>query len=293
MKLYAPKYCETFKCTADKCSHSCCIGWQIYVDTETLDFHKSSHHPVSKELISSLKCADEGEYIELTNDGRCPFLDSSGLCRIHSALGEARTSRICREHPRFYHKIGDRYEMGIGASCEAAVRLILDARDPFDMTLIERESDCAVEENSYDATFERDAVYSLISSAKSFDEALAALMKKYIIPAEIFESDELESAINELELLDDTHREILRKAGTNRRKCNERFTKSFLSYLVFRHVSTARSYDDVRVALAFSIALTNMLSQAPDALVYEYARIISEEIEYSEDNTYNLLEMLS
>ena len=33
MKLYAPKYYKNFKCIADKCDHSCCIGWEIDIDS--------------------------------------------------------------------------------------------------------------------------------------------------------------------------------------------------------------------------------------------------------------------
>ena len=36
MKLFAPKYYEDFSCIADKCRHSCCIGWEIDIDPETL-----------------------------------------------------------------------------------------------------------------------------------------------------------------------------------------------------------------------------------------------------------------
>ena len=37
MKLYAPSYYKKFKCIADKCEHSCCIGWEIDIDEETLE----------------------------------------------------------------------------------------------------------------------------------------------------------------------------------------------------------------------------------------------------------------
>ena len=35
MKTYAPKYYQQFHCIADKCKHSCCIGWDVYLDEET------------------------------------------------------------------------------------------------------------------------------------------------------------------------------------------------------------------------------------------------------------------
>ena len=36
MKLFAPEYYKQFKCIADKCTHSCCIGWEIDIDEEAL-----------------------------------------------------------------------------------------------------------------------------------------------------------------------------------------------------------------------------------------------------------------
>ena len=30
-----------FKCKADKCNHSCCKGWEIDIDEDTLGYYKS------------------------------------------------------------------------------------------------------------------------------------------------------------------------------------------------------------------------------------------------------------
>ena len=287
MKVYAPKYYENFKCIADKCTHSCCVAWQIYVDKETAEWHKGSSHPVSRELVSYL-CEDEdGEYIALDESGKCPFLDGCGLCRIHSAVGEEKTSRICREHPRFYHRISDRYEMGIGAVCEVAARIILDA-DISDIELaLDREIE-EIESSEYDAYTERESIFRVIRESDSMAEILNSLMEKYEISPEIFSSKELKNTISELELLNDKNRKILSKTAVKAVKCKEIFAKRFLFYLIFRHVSTARDYEDLRTSVAFSIALTNILASATDRTVYDAARMISEEIEYSEDNVSSL-----
>lgn len=283
MKVYAPKYYKDFKCIADKCTHSCCVQWQIYVDKETSAWHKSSSHPISRELVGYL-CEDgDGEYIALTESGKCPFLDGCGLCRIHSAVGDEKTSRICREHPRFYHRISDVYEMGIGAVCEVAARLILDS-DISDIELsLEREIE-EIDKPKYDAYTERESIFRVIRESGSLAEILDFLMKKYEISPEIFSDEELKNTISDLELLDDKNRKILLKTDIKAVKCKEEFAKRFLFYLIFRHVSTARDYEDLRSSVAFSIALTNILTSANDRSVYDVARMISEEIEYSEDN---------
>ena len=41
MKIYAPKYYGEFACIADKCTHSCCVGWEIYIDAHTMEKYKT------------------------------------------------------------------------------------------------------------------------------------------------------------------------------------------------------------------------------------------------------------
>lgn len=35
MKILKPFYYDDFKCIADKCIDSCCIGWRISIDKES------------------------------------------------------------------------------------------------------------------------------------------------------------------------------------------------------------------------------------------------------------------
>ena len=39
MKYYLPDYYEEFKCIAQKCKHSCCVGWEIDIDDDTLAYY--------------------------------------------------------------------------------------------------------------------------------------------------------------------------------------------------------------------------------------------------------------
>ena len=102
-----------FKCKADKCKHSCCKGWEIDIDEDTLGYYKS----LDTEL-------GEDTFFELTPDKRCPFLNANGLCRIIEELGEDGLCDICRLHPRFYENINDYNLAGVGLSCEKASELM-------------------------------------------------------------------------------------------------------------------------------------------------------------------------
>ena len=39
MILRVPSYYKTFQCIADKCEHSCCIGWEIDIVEDSYDYY--------------------------------------------------------------------------------------------------------------------------------------------------------------------------------------------------------------------------------------------------------------
>ena len=41
MRYIKPTYYDEFKCIADKCPDTCCAGWQIVIDEETLDKYQT------------------------------------------------------------------------------------------------------------------------------------------------------------------------------------------------------------------------------------------------------------
>jgi hypothetical protein len=54
MKLYSPKYYLDFKCIADRCEHSCCIGWEIDIDENTLTRYKDLKDEYGSVIVSSV-----------------------------------------------------------------------------------------------------------------------------------------------------------------------------------------------------------------------------------------------
>ena len=105
MKLYAPKYYEKFVCIADRCRHSCCIGWEIDVDRETAEKYKKMTDGYGLEIKKSLSHKGTTHF-KLKKDDRCPHLNDHGLCKIILNVGEDCLCEICREHPRslWYNK---------------------------------------------------------------------------------------------------------------------------------------------------------------------------------------------
>ena len=122
MRLCVPNFYSKFHCLADKCSDTCCCGWEIEIDKHTETLYKNVSGRIKKKLKANI---ENGQFKLLPKD-RCPFLNSSNLCEIQKNLGENFLCDICREHPRFHEWFGDYKESGLGLCCEEAVRLLLN-----------------------------------------------------------------------------------------------------------------------------------------------------------------------
>ena len=88
---------------------------------------------------------------------------------------------------------------------------------------------------------------------------------------------------------------ILNYSSEKRARGREAYLERALAYFVFRHCTEAFDIDDFRARLAFCLFCERLLSslivaqgaQALDEIAI-LASIVSEEIEYSEDNTEKL-----
>ncbi len=134
MKLIAPEYYTKFHCIADKCRHSCCVGWEIAIDPDKLVYYRSIEGEFGARLQKGIAEADDAAQFILDDEERCPFLNRTGLCDMITALGEDALCQICRDHPRFRNFYADRTEIGLGLCCEAAGELILSQQEK--LTLI-------------------------------------------------------------------------------------------------------------------------------------------------------------
>ncbi len=125
-KECVPDFYNLFQCLADKCSDTCCAGWEIDIDENTLQTYKNITGAFGERLIQNI---EEGHF-KLSAQERCPFLNSNNLCDIYRELGENSLCAICREHPRFIEVVGDYTERGLGLCCEEVVRLLFENEEP-------------------------------------------------------------------------------------------------------------------------------------------------------------------
>ncbi len=117
---------DNFKCIASKCSDNCCVGWEIDIDDDTLDYYNSIEGTFGEKLRDNIFVGDCSCFKMDSND-RCPFLNDKNLCEIIITLGEDKIPYICTHHPRFYEWLYDRCEMGIGICCPEAARMLFES----------------------------------------------------------------------------------------------------------------------------------------------------------------------
>ena len=284
MKLYAPKYYEKFKCIADKCQHSCCIGWEIDVDGETMGKYKALSSGYGKEILKSIE-KGETPHFRLAENERCPHLDENGLCRIITECGEDCLCHICREHPRFYNDTTYGKEVGLGIACEEACRLVLSSDE---YSVIEEIGEIEGKEYElfYDSIKERGKIYNVLSNTSiPYEQRLETIAKEYGISLSRVSNE----TISSLEYLDETHKELFLSFSCDAKapKEIEKQLERALAYFVYRHCADVYDDEDFRESLGFAMFCEKLVASiAPKCeSIFEAARIVSEEIEYSEDNT--------
>jgi len=129
-------------------------------------------------------------------------------------------------------------------------------------------------------------VYGILSDqSEKLDCKISRILSEYFISLPKDASELLAS----LEYLDSSHRRLFLSFESDSKAApeNEKILTRALAYFIYRHCSTAKDSIEFRAALGFSLFCERLLCSIADKNtdIFESARIISEEIEYSEDNT--------
>lgn len=123
MKIVKPTFYKNFKCIAGDCPDSCCQGWEVDADSNSLEYYKTLDNSLEiKKRIDSVLSKDEFDntIFTLAPKKRCPFLNEENLCDMHIAIGGEHTPYTCRTFPRFIYDFGATREIGISFSCPVA-----------------------------------------------------------------------------------------------------------------------------------------------------------------------------
>lgn len=137
-----PDYYKEFSCIADKCEATCCAGWQIVVDEESLKKYKK----VTGEFMHRIKNGvDFNEGVFYQSPGkRCAFLNERNLCDMYTTLGEDSLCETCKRYPRHMEEFENVREFTLSVSCPEVARILLSKQEP--VQFYEVETDAPEEE---------------------------------------------------------------------------------------------------------------------------------------------------
>ncbi len=275
MKEIFPNYYKKFKCIAGKCKHSCCMGWEIDIDEDTMNFYNC----IEGEFAEKIRANIEGEvpHFILKEGDRCPFLNKKGLCDIILNLGEDAICDICRLHPRFSNFYDGFAETGLGLCCEEAARIILTENEKFSVPLAKNNEFFAKRQEVFDILQNRNITVW---------ERFKNLAEKYGFEFD-FSNEELYNFYMSLERLDtawETELEKLKSAeGTDifKREDLQIFFEQLACYFIFRHFERGIGFTLVSCFVIGAICSKCETFEQ----VLDVVRMYSSEIEYSEENT--------
>lgn len=134
MKEYQLNYYSKFKCIGKDCKHTCCAGWEMNIDSETLDEYISLQSDYKKRLLDGINV--KKSKFKVKKEGRCAFLNDEGLCDIIINLGSDHLCQVCRDHPRFRSFFDGIVETGLGFCCEEVARIILSSKEKIEPVLV-------------------------------------------------------------------------------------------------------------------------------------------------------------
>lgn len=282
MKIVAPAYYQRFACIKGACRHSCCKGWEIDIDADTLQKYQAVPGEMGERLRAGID-RENGCFI-LAQDERCPFLNQEGLCDIILQLGEDHLCQICDDHPRFRNFFTDRIEIGLGMCCEAAARLILTEQEP--MRLVTLEDDGAQEpENEYEAQLLK--LRPVLTEGTPLNMDISCWVPFMLT----------------LERLDETWADRLRELENLPSHRHSEQTKwhapllRLYEYLMYRHMPGALEDGTMQGHAQLAGLMWQIIREMFDRLeepsmdaLIELCRLYSSEIEYSDENVQAILQ---
>ena len=295
MLTVRPDYYDAFHCIADRCRHSCCRSWEIDIDDVSLQRFWNVSGQLGEKLRRSIETEPSAHFV-LREDESCPFLRDDGLCEMILALGEDSLCDICTEHPRFYNCYPDRLEMGLGACCEEAARLIVEGKESVRLLC---ESDADAEQDTPTVLLLRDRIWKLLSDASlSFADRIRNAASLFEVSFAGFNAADTAAFYLTLERMDEEwtgllkHLERFQDASALLRAMENVRYERIAEYFLYRHFAEAVDDEDAAARFAFAILSTEIVCVLELYGHTDALRLYSSEIEYSDENVDLILEAI-
>ena len=145
MRYRQPDYYDEFSCIGAVCPATCCAGWQIMIDEESLDRYSQVKGDFGLRLLDSI---DWYQGCFRQQEGRCSFLNKDNLCDLYQELGKGALCRTCTAYPRHTEEFEELRELSLSLSCPVAAALILGHTEQ--TIFLEREDEAVEQEDFQD-----------------------------------------------------------------------------------------------------------------------------------------------
>ena len=169
MRYVKPHFYDSFVCTAGDCPDTCCAGWQIMIDEESLERYENEPGEFGKILRNSIDWEEECFY---QNNRRCAFLNDENLCDLYKALGPDALCDTCRMYPRHTEEYEGLRELSLSLSCPKAAKIILSCKEP--VRFLEEETE---EEDDFE-----DFDFMMFSQLEDTRDVLFAVLQDRSLP---------------------------------------------------------------------------------------------------------------
>lgn len=293
MKTYAPDYYNDFKCIADKCKNSCCVGWEIDIDDDTHKKYMSLSSPMGEKLRKNITTSEPYSF-KLREGGKCPFLNENGLCELIIELGEDALCDICALHPRYRNFYNTRTEIGLGLCCEAVGELVLSKTTPTSLIVIEDDGEPIITDEAKEEIIRiRDNVLAVVTKRETpLSSRIETLLKRFRLPSVSCEISSFLPLFASLEYMSERTLSIF-SSVTDEKALTDIEHEQILNYFVCRYLANSIDETEIRAYLAFALLSTNFISALAKMMPKaEACRLYSSEIEYNEDNVEKIIERI-
>lgn len=299
-----PAYCDEFACSGSRCPDTCCQGWEIDIDDDTLQIYQSLPGALGEQVRAAITAAPDGSRcIAPGPDGRCPLLTAEGLCSLITGAGPGALSTVCDEYPRYYICHGDYEQVDMSLSCPEVARLFFAEQGPIRYQAIRDErpgEPISAQELAAlrEVLAERDELIELFADpqmtpAEKEEAILESCPGVHPLPDE-----KLLALLDTLEVLDARWSRILARMHTCTSPARHLLWDlsdvyaRLGSYFAFRYyidTLTDGSSDPAVLLILQSLRVLDLMLQAsPDAptpeVLADLAHIFSRQIEHSEEN---------
>lgn len=182
MKIQRVSFYNQFHCAINNCPDTCCSGWRIPIDPQTLALYRTQKGSYGLKLKLSISRKDNIPSLNRTLVG-CPFHDKDGLCSLQKEHGEAHMPAICRRYPRNHKNYGEFAVETLELSCPETAKIFLKNQKNYSFLTVEEDIDYPRSGTNQDYAFLHflmDSKAQLLAFLKNSDYALEYLFPQIL-----------------------------------------------------------------------------------------------------------------